>query len=43
MVSVGVAVEGIPRSADKLYEYLLPAGVSAPVGSVVTVPFGKGN
>ncbi len=43
MVSVGVAVEGIPRSADKLYEYLLPEGVSAPVGSVVTVPFGRGN
>ncbi len=43
MVSVGVAVEGIPRSADKLYEYLLPEGASAPVGSVVTVPFGHGN
>ncbi|MBQ1272755.1 MAG: primosomal protein N', partial [Clostridia bacterium] len=43
MGSVGVAVEGIPRSADKLYEYLLPSGVVAPVGSIVTVPFGKGN
>ncbi len=43
MISVGVAVEGIPRSADKLYEYLLAEGVSAPVGSVVTVPFGRGN
>ncbi|MBO5247778.1 MAG: primosomal protein N' [Clostridia bacterium] len=43
MVSVGVAVEGIPRSADKLYEYLLDEGVTAPVGSVVTVPFGRSN
>lgn len=43
MRSVGVAVEGIPRSADKLYEYLLPEGVEAPLGSVVTVPFGRGN
>lgn len=43
MVSVGVAVEGIPRSADKLYEYLLPEGVSASLGSIVTVPFGRGN
>ncbi|MBO5222280.1 MAG: primosomal protein N' [Clostridia bacterium] len=41
--SVGVAVEGIPRSADKLYEYLLPEGVDAPVGSVVTVPFGHSD
>ena len=41
--SVGVAVEGVPRSADKLYEYLLPEGLSAPVGSVVTVPFGRSN
>ncbi len=44
MRSVGVAVEGIPRSADKLYEYLLPEGVSSALpGSVVTVPFGRGN
>ncbi len=43
MISVGVAVEGIPRSADKLYAYLLPEGLSAPAGSVVTVPFGRGN
>lgn len=43
MISVGVAVEGIPRSADKLYEYLLAEGSTAPVGSVVTVPFGHGN
>lgn len=41
--SVGVAVEGIPRSADKLYEYLLPEGCSAPLGSVVTVPFGRAD
>lgn len=41
--SVGVAVEGVPCSADKLYEYLLPEGVSASVGSIVTVPFGRGN
>lgn len=41
--SVGVAVEGIPRSADKLFEYLLPEGISAPVGSIVTVPFGPSN
>ena len=41
--SVGVAVEGIPRSADKLYEYLLPEGVSAPVGCIVTVPFGRSD
>lgn len=41
--SVGVAVEGVPRSADKLYEYLLPDGLDAPLGSVVTVPFGRSN
>lgn len=41
--SVGVAVEGIPRSADKLYEYLLPEGLDAPVGCVVSVPFGRSN
>jgi len=41
--SVGVAVEGLPRSADKLYEYLLPEGVSAPVGSLVSVPFGRSD
>ena len=41
--SVGVAVEGIPRSADKIYEYLLPPGASAEVGCLVSVPFGAGN
>ncbi len=41
--TVGVAVEGIPRSADKLYEYLLPEGASASVGCVVTVPFGRSD
>lgn len=41
--SVGVAVEGLPRSADKLYEYLLPEGLPCPVGSLVSVPFGRGD
>lgn len=41
--SVGVAVEGVPRSADKLYEYLLPEDVFVSAGSVVTVPFGRSN
>lgn len=41
--SVGVAVEGVPRSADKLYAYLLPEGASASVGCVVTVPFGRSD
>ena len=43
--TVFVAVEDIPASADKLYEYLVPDGLSesAVSGAVCTVPFGRGD
>lgn len=43
--TVFVAVEDIPASADKLYEYLVPDGLSesAVPGAVCTVPFGRGD
>lgn len=43
--SAFVAVEDVPFSADKLYEYLVPEELSDIVvdGAVCTVPFGKGN
>lgn len=43
--TVFVAVEGVPSSADKLYEYSVPNGLedSAVLGAVCTVPFGRGD
>ncbi len=43
--TVFVAVEDVPSSADKLYEYLVPDGISSQAvpGAVCTVPFGRGD
>ena len=40
-----VAIEDIPYSADKLYEYALPAELeqTVTVGTMVLCPFGGGN
>ena len=38
-----VAVEGTTYFYDKLYSYLLPAGMGGEVGCRVLVAFGKGN
>ena len=43
--TVFVAVEELPASADKLYEYIVPENLEdiAVQGAVCTVPFGKGD
>lgn len=40
-----IAVSGVPYIADRLYTYLIPAGLCGAVraGVRVTVPFGRGN
>ena len=43
--TVFVAVEELPASADKLYEYIVPENLAdiAVQGAVCTVPFGRGD
>ncbi len=44
MKIVGVYLCGVPYAADKRYDYLLPPELSfVKRGSLLTVPFGKGN
>ncbi len=44
MKIVGVYLCGVPYAADKRYDYLLPPELSqVKRGSILTVPFGKGN
>ena len=38
-----IAVSAANFAIDKPYSYWIPQGMDAPVGSRVTVPFGRGN
>jgi primosomal protein N' (replication factor Y) len=43
MTVAGVWVKGTNYSFDRVYDYVLPEGISAAVGCRVVVPFGKGE